>query len=73
MECKERQRLLEAYFDAFKRQRRISESMAAIRDAGEPRLIEVAEAQERAALDETYEAWQALNQHSCSAQCKRAT
>jgi hypothetical protein len=71
MKCKERQRLLEAYFDAFKRQRRISESMAAIREAGEQRLIDVAEMQERAALDETYEAWQALNQHSCSDRCKR--
>ena len=73
MECKQRQRLSEAYFDALQRHRRISESMAAIREVGDPRLIEVAEAQERVAIDETYEAWQALNQHSCSDECKHAT
>ena len=65
MECSERQQLSEAYFDAFRRQQWIKERLEKIRESGDQQSIRVAEAQEKIVLDELYEAWQAMNQHSC--------
>jgi len=72
MECKERQRLTEEYFEAFKRQQWISERLKALRGAADPQTIRVSEKQEEAAIEETYEAWTALNGHDCTERCERA-
>ena len=66
MECKERQELTEAYFDAFRRQQWITQRLVKIREEGDVASIQVAETQERVAIEESYDAWQAMNQHSCS-------
>lgn len=72
MECKEKQRLTEEYFDAFKRQRSISERLKALRAAGDPQIISIGEKQEDGAIEETYEAWDAVNRHQCSERCQQA-
>ncbi len=69
MACKELQRLSEAYLDAFKRQQWITQRLAELRQSGNGPIIEVAEAQEETAIDEVYDAWHALNRHSCSDEC----
>ena len=65
MECSERQELSEAYFDALRRQQWIKDRLEKFREAGDAESIRVAETQEKAALEELYDAWQAMNQHSC--------
>ena len=71
VECKEKQRLTEEYFDAFKRQQGISQRLKSIRADGDPRLISVGEKQAEAATEECYDAWHALNEHQCSERCER--
>ena len=71
MECKEKQRLTEEYFDAFKRQQWISQRLKSIRADGDPQLISVGEKQAEAATEECYDAWHALNEHQCSERCER--
>jgi len=70
MECKQRQRLAEEYFDALKRQKWISARLQAVRATGDPQLISVGEKQEDEAIEESYEAWEALNKHQCSGRCE---
>jgi hypothetical protein len=65
VECKERQKLSDAYFDAFRQQRQIAERLGKIRESRDEASICAAETQEKVALDELYDAWQAMNQHSC--------
>ncbi len=72
MECKEQQRLTEEYFDAFKRQQWISERLKALVTAGDPQAISIGEKQEEVAIEETYEAWEALNRHKCTERCEQA-
>jgi hypothetical protein len=71
MECREKQRLTEEYFDAVRRQQRIRESLKALRASGDAQLISVGEKQEEAAIEEAYEAWEALNSHYCTERCER--
>lgn len=71
MECKERLHLTEAYVGAFKRQQWISERLKALRTAGDPRAIGMGEKQEEAAIEETYEAWAAMNRHECTGRCEQ--
>jgi hypothetical protein len=71
MECKEKRRLTEEYFDAFKRQQWVSQRLESIRADGNPQLISVAEKQAEAAAEECYDAWHALNEHQCSERCER--
>src|ERR1022692_2368674 len=63
MECKEKQRLTEEYFDAFKRQQWISQRLKSIRADADSQLVSVGEKQGEAATEECYDAWQALNEH----------
>lgn len=71
MECREKQRLAEEYFDSLIRQRRISESLKLLRAGSVPQLISIAEKQQHAAIEESYEAWEALNSHWCTENCER--
>ena len=48
MECKEKQRLTEEYFDAFKRQQWISQRLKSIRADADSQLISVGEKQTEA-------------------------
>ena len=70
MECKEKQRLTEEYFDAFKRQQWIRQRLNSIRADADSQLISVGETQAEVATEECYDAWQALNEHQCSERCK---
>jgi len=72
MECKEKQRLTEEYFEAFIRQQAITLRLNALRTEGDTQLISVAEQQSDIAIEECYEAWHALNEHQCSPQCEVA-
>ena len=65
MNCKKRLELSEAYYDALGRQPWISERLVKIRDGGDEQSVGTAELQEKIALDELYDAWQAMNHHSC--------
>jgi len=71
MDCKKKQGLTEEYFDALKRQNWISERLKALRAAGDVLAIRVGEQQEQAAIEETFEAWEAVNRHECSEECER--
>jgi hypothetical protein len=71
MECKERQRLTEEYFDALKRQNSVSKRLKALRAAGDQPGVTMGEAQETAAIEETYETWDAVNRHQCTEECER--
>lgn len=70
MACKTIQRLYEAYFDAFQRQQRITQRLAELRQSGNEQLIKVAEAQQETEIDAVYGAWQELNRHICSDECR---
>ena len=70
MECKEKLRLSEEYFDALKRQHWIRQRLELIRTDGNPQLISVSERQADAAAEECYDAWRELNQHDCSGRCE---
>jgi hypothetical protein len=69
MECREKQRLTEQYFDALKRQQCISEGLQVVRSGGDMSLTSILETQQEAAIEATYEAWRALNKHECSRGC----
>ena len=43
-----------------------------VRGVADPPTIRVSEKQEEAAIEETYEAWTALNGHDCTERCERA-
>lgn len=68
MECKDKQRLVDEYFDAFKRQQWISQRLESIRADGDPQLTGAAEKQADTATEECYDAWRAMNEHECSKQ-----
>jgi hypothetical protein len=69
MECKEKQRLIEEYFDTFKRQQWIMQRLESIRADGDLRSIHAPEKQSNIATEECYDAWRAMNEHECSEQC----
>jgi hypothetical protein len=70
MECPEKQRLIDEYFEAFKRQQWIMHRLESIRADGGPQLISVGEKQAEAATEECYDAWRAMNEHQCSERCE---
>ena len=72
MECKEKQRLIEEYFDAFKRQQWTMQRLESIKADGDPQSIRTTEEQTNAATEECYNAWHAMNEHECSEQCNLA-
>ncbi len=72
MECKEKQRLIEEYFDAFKRQQWTMQRLESIKADGDPQSIRTTEEQTNAATEECYNAWRAMNEHECSEQCNLA-
>jgi DNA polymerase I-like protein with 3'-5' exonuclease and polymerase domains len=69
VECKEKQRLIEDYFDSFKRQRWMSQRVESMKAAGDSQSVTVAEKQLEAATEECYDAWRAMNEHQCSKRC----
>ena len=71
MECQEKQRLSDEYFDALKLQKWIRERLELIREEGDAQSVEVAEKQADAATGECYDAWRAMNEHRCHAACTR--
>ena len=42
-----------------------------LRAAGDTQEISVGGQQEQAAIEEAYEAWEAVNRHECSEECER--
>jgi hypothetical protein len=72
MECKEKLRLTEEYFDVFKRQQWITQRVEALKAAGDPELISVGEKQAEVATEECYDAWTAMNEHRCNNRCEPA-
>jgi hypothetical protein len=72
MECKEKQQLIDEYFDAFKRQQWILQRLESIKAEGDRQLILVAEKQADAATAECYDAWREMNEHECSERCNMA-
>ena len=70
MECQEKQRLTDEYFDALRRQHWIRERLESIRAEGDAQTLGVAEKQADAATEECYDAWRAMNEHECVATCK---
>jgi hypothetical protein len=71
MECDEKQRLSDEYFDSLKRQHLIRQRLESIRDEGNAQTIALAEKQADAATEECYDAWRAMNEHHCNAACRR--
>lgn len=72
MECREKQRLTKEYFDALIEQKAIMEKAETIKAGGDAKLISIGETQAQVAIEECYEAWQALNAHRCTAECESA-
>jgi hypothetical protein len=70
MECTVKQRLIEEYFDAFKRQQWIRQRLEALQAEGDPQAIHIGEQQADAATEECYDAWRTVNEHECSEQCE---
>ena len=56
MECKEKQRLIEHYFDAFKRQQWTMQRLESVKADGDPQALRATEEQTNAATDECYDA-----------------
>ena len=70
MGCRTWQRLTNQYFETLKRQRWTTHRLYALRIRGDAEAIAVAEVQENVAIEEAYNAWQAVNGHRCSSRCK---
>jgi hypothetical protein len=70
MECKEKRRLTEEYFDALSRQQWMKDRLESIKAEGDPLQISDGEKQADSAVEECYEAWRALNEHECSERCE---
>jgi hypothetical protein len=69
VECKEKQRLIDEYFDAFKSQQWLSQRLESMKAGGDLQSVRVAEKQADVATDECYDAWRAVNEHQCSERC----
>jgi hypothetical protein len=69
VECKEKQRLIEAYFDAFKCQQWMGQRLEAMRADCDPHSLSVGEKQAQVVTEECYHAWRAMNEHQCSERC----
>jgi hypothetical protein len=69
VECKEKERLIEEYFDELKCQQRMSQRLESMKADGDPQSVRVAEKQTEAATEECYYAWRAMNEHRCSERC----
>ena len=66
MECKEKQRLIEEYFNAFKSQQWLRQRLESMKVGGDLQAVRIAEKQAEVATDECYDAWRAMNEHQCS-------
>lgn len=69
MECEERDRLLESYFEALDQKRRIDSRLQEITESGAPEDIAVARRLSEAAIDDCYDAWHDLNTHQDDHSC----
>jgi hypothetical protein len=69
MECEERAKLAQEYFDALDRQRKITAELKLLAENGSPELVKVAEIEAESAIEKAYEAWHAFNEHQSAHQC----
>jgi hypothetical protein len=69
MECEERAKLAQEYFDALDRQRKITAELKLLAENGSPELVKVAEIEAESAIEQAYEAWHAFNEHQSAHQC----
>jgi hypothetical protein len=69
MECEERAKLAQEYFDALDRQRKITAELKLLAQNGSRELVKVAEIEAESAIERAYEAWHAFNEHQSAHQC----
>jgi len=69
MECEERAKLAQEYFDALDRQRKITAELKLLAENGSRDLVKVAEIEAESAIERAYEAWHAFNEHQSAHQC----
>ena len=69
MECEERARLAQEYFNALDHQRRITAELKLLAESGKLELVKVAEIEAESAIEKAYEAWHAFNEHQSAHQC----
>jgi hypothetical protein len=69
MECEERARLGQEYFDALDHQRKITVELKLLAENGKLDLVKVGEIEAEAAIEKAYEAWHAFNEHQSAHQC----
>ena len=69
MECEERAKLAQEYFDALDRQRKITAELKLLAENGSRELVKVAEIEAESAIERAYEAWHAFNEHQSAHQC----
>jgi hypothetical protein len=69
MECEERARLGQEYFEALDHQRKITVELKLLAENGKVDLVKVGEIEAEAAIEKAYEAWHAFNEHQSEHQC----
>jgi len=69
MDCGERTRLEQEYFSALAEQHRIGSQLKRLAETGNPELTAVGRQQADVAIEETYTAWNAFNEHLFSHRC----
>ena len=69
MECEERARLAQEYFNALDHQRRITAELKLLEESGKLELAKVAEIEAESAIEKAYEAWHGFNEHQSAHQC----
>jgi hypothetical protein len=69
MECEERARLAQEYFDALDHQRKITAELKLLAESGRLELVKVAEIEAETAIEKAYDAWHAFNEHQSGHQC----
>jgi len=69
MECEERARLAQDYFNALDHQRKITVELKLLAESGKLDLVKVAEIEAETAIEKAYDAWHAFNEHQSAHQC----
>jgi hypothetical protein len=69
MECEERAKLAQEYFNALDHQRKITAELKRLAESGSAELVKVAEIEAESAIEKAYEAWHAFNEHQSEHQC----
>ena len=69
MECEERARLGQDYFEALDHQQKITVELKLLAENGKLDLVKVGEIEAEAAIEKAYEAWHAFNEHQSAHQC----